>query len=100
MRRLPPRSTLFPYTTLFRSSSILKNSYECSQTCSHLLCRAEEAVFGCFLAGANHVADRAEAESFIVTELKYGSFAGGECGQGRADSDAQFAIPHLTLGVG
>src|ERR1044072_7433425 len=35
MIRQPPRSTLFPYTTLFRSSSILRCSCRSTSTSSH-----------------------------------------------------------------
>src|SRR5258708_31855844 len=56
MIRRPPRSTLFPYTTLFRSFSLLDGLHNCSHarldarlavevsrlTVNHLSCRSEE----------------------------------------------------------
>src|SRR5256885_8217267 len=35
MIRRPPRSTLFPYTTLFRSLKKIKECSESSETCAH-----------------------------------------------------------------
>src|SRR5687768_18005828 len=55
MIRRPPRSTLFPYTTLFRSSSISWGMSPC------IICSASASVYkavnprGCFLAGGDNL---------------------------------------------
>src|SRR5471032_3537329 len=42
MIRRPPRSTLFPYTTLFRSSSPCETSRPSARRCCRTGCRSEE----------------------------------------------------------
>src|SRR5438445_1885695 len=48
MMRLPPKSTLFPYTTLFRSGPLLSAGLHAGLRCGHqlgtglALCRSEE----------------------------------------------------------
>src|SRR2546421_6973864 len=46
MIRRPPRSTLFPYTTLFRSVAGLLISWTCSTSLAGIVCR--QAIFPSF----------------------------------------------------
>src|SRR5258707_2232965 len=55
MIRRPPRSTLFPYTTLFRSHLLRRRSAACSRGLS---CLREEACRGCHFGGAALAARR------------------------------------------
>src|SRR2546425_6281760 len=43
MIRRPPRSTLFPYTTLFRSSIVLNGTFHCTQAFARRWIAAKEA---------------------------------------------------------
>src|SRR2546422_6599242 len=51
MIRRPPRSTLFPYTTLFRSLSLLNGNYERAEEFAHRLLQfsSEESSTGRFI---------------------------------------------------
>src|SRR5256885_14745009 len=59
MIRRPPRSTLFPYTTLFRSAQTLRRRIRVIQrrlktSCSPLLTPAADQVCSCAAASASH----------------------------------------------
>src|SRR5260370_27342887 len=51
MIRRPPRSTLFPYTTLFRSQSVCPGHFQRQRYWKCLACQASEGSFARGLAG-------------------------------------------------
>src|SRR3712207_8867172 len=56
MIRRPPRSTLFPYTTLFRSWEAVKELYESSLFFKTLLDNCEMAMNKCFFPATAYLA--------------------------------------------
>src|SRR2546425_7882173 len=70
MIRRPPRSTLFPYTTLFRSGEILRDPRTGKNGRHPLLAQFRQAVFG-RLAGYEDVNDRSEEHTSELQSLAY-----------------------------
>src|SRR5689334_24323793 len=60
MIRRPPRSTLFPYTTLFRSGSILTNNHVVENASKIMVKLADEREFEAKVIGRDAKTDRSE----------------------------------------
>src|SRR5260370_29918664 len=89
MIRRPPRSTLFPYTTLFRSEELWSSALRSLSVCSSS---------GCPHSGARSEEHTSELQSHLnlvcrlLLEKKKKSTEGGESWTGRVETDVKTAM--------
>src|SRR5437899_10867570 len=88
MIRRPPRSTLFPYTTLFRSSGQLGNGGSIDQSTP---VRVTGGPFASVTGGGSHSCGVRTSDSFV---LCWGSNSNGQIGNGT--SGGTVPVPPLV----
>src|SRR2546430_11140704 len=71
MIRRPPRSTLFPYTTLFRSSKFIRKSHNVSVLMYHIVCPAKyrRVVFSATVDRSEEHTSELQSQSNLVCRL-------------------------------